>query len=304
MCGFPFLLREKVCFFALFALFYEKCNHGTRFTTGGEELDGMSAEQIRKQYHALGGALTGRCRVLILLIFTVCCHAGHILLFPFPKRDALTYLHVLHYWNTTGSFTQMLEKFPKFGLLLFTFLPLKWADQAGIPLWPASIVWMVILSTVAVYAFYKIVLLLTGDIAKAMWCGALLAVHPMLMLNAGSLLRDTPYLMFLLLHVLCLLYVFRSKRWYFMVLAGVTLAMCLLSRFESWELLLLSPLFVLFYAKQEHFGAKRTLAFALLAAAGLIGTVLLMLAAVDDLPLLYAKGRVMVLSFLPKWMEV
>lgn len=262
----------------------------------------MHSEKIKIFCSFCGRQLTGSLRVLYLLLFALFFHLMHFMLFPFPKRDSLTYLHILHYWNTTGSFAQVLEKFPKFGLLLFTFLPLKWAEQTGIPLYPASVVWMILMSMVSVWTFYKIVHLLTGSIRKAVCCGALFAVHPMILTNTGFLYRDTPYVMFLLLHVLCFILIVQTRKRIFMLLSGVTLALCLLSRFEAWELLLCFPLYAFFYIVKNRFEKKEIWHFVLLAAAGLSVTLIVMFAAVGDLPLLYVKGKTMFLSYFPKWM--
>ncbi|GEM_PF-3760953 len=258
--------------------------------------------QIQKLYFRFTESLTGKFRVVWLLLFAGIWHGIHFLHCPFPTRDSLKYLHILHDWNTTGSLSQVLEKFPKFALLLFPFLPLKWANAWGIPLYGASVVMIIAMSMVSVYLFYRIVYLLTGDVKKAMWCGALLAAQPTILFYAGNLLRDTPYLMFCLLFALCFIYAVRNRKWYCFLSTGATLAMCLMCRFEAWELLALFPLYAIFFMVKRKFCAREIWLFVVLAAIGFFGTILLMLLAIDDPALLYAKVRCVLFSYFPKWM--
>ena len=203
--------------------------------------------------------------------FSLAVGAMLFALFPFPKRDPLVYLAVIRHWVDTGSYAAVVDKYPKFGLLTFSFLPVKWGVQLGLPLWPVSIVWMLILNAVTAWAFYRIVVLLTADRRAAFWCGLVFSFHPAVLRHAGLIMRDTPYLMACMLCVLCLIYSIRERRWYMELLTGAFCALAILCRYEALELLILLPTVSIFYFFHDRFPMRDILRFC---GFGIIGFVL------------------------------
>ena len=221
--------------------------------------------------------------------------------FPFPKRDALTYLAIIRCWVDTGSYAAVLETFPYFGLLPFSFLPVKWGVELGLPLWPTSIAWMLILNAVTAWAFYRIVVLLTADRRIAFWCALVLAFHPAVCRHAGMLMRDTPYLMACMLSFLCLLLSIRERRWHMEMLTGGFCALAILCRFEALELLILLPMVSVFYFFHHRFSRRDILLFCVWGTVGFVICAGLLLLLVDDFSALLDRYMMRFWRYLSVW---
>lgn len=215
------------------------------------------------------------------------------LLSPFPKRDPLTYLALVRRWAETGSYASVVEMNPKFGLLIFSFLPVKWGVEIGLPLWPVSVFWMLILNAVTVWAFYRIVLLLDPDRRIAFWCAAVFACHPAILRHAGLIMRDTPYLMACMLCVLCLIHSIRERQWHMELLTGAFCALAILCRYEALELPVLLVTVSVYYFIRNRFPARDIVRFCGCCAAGFLLSIAVLLLLTGEpmvLPLRFAAA--------------
>ena len=240
---------------------------------------------------------------LAIAALSVIVGMTRFVIFPFPKRDPLTYLAIVQYWIETGSYAAVVDKYPKFGLLPFAFLPVKWGGQLGIPVWPLSIAWMTILSAVAAWAFYRVVLLLTSDRPVALWCGAVFACHPAILRHAGFIMRDTPYIMACLLVALCLIHAIRERRWYMELLTGVFCALAILCRYEALELLVLLPVVSVFYFIHNRFSWRDILLFCVWSLIGFTGCTVLLLVLAGEPQVLPARFLAAVQVFLSRFVR-
>ncbi|MDD2403320.1 MAG: glycosyltransferase family 39 protein [Victivallaceae bacterium] len=157
------------------------------------------------------------------------------------SRDSIYYIRMAELWHEYGSYSIMLKQFPGWEWIPFFMVWLmKLLVGFGMSGEAAGIILVITLGSLLPLIIYAIAQVVCNSREIAFGAALLGVVHPTLTEMSTEILRDTPYLFFAGLAVLFLLNAVKYQKWWQWFLGGVMVAIAIMIRYESAELLVLA----------------------------------------------------------------
>ncbi len=155
-------------------------------------------------------------------------------------RDSILYINMAESWYKFEDYYGMLTEFSTWGgIPIFPLWLMKSLMGLGISGEAAGISMVIIMGSLLPLVIYKIAFLVCANKEVALGAALLTAVHPALIEMSIQIMRDTPYLFWVGVSIWFLLNAIKYQKKRYWLGGGMILALSILTRYESFEILLL-----------------------------------------------------------------